>query len=129
MNIYFILCFVLIGISSVFLFIYSIMDKNKSTIKSLCIVASLFIISFISLGVVGGITLNGKFKADKLYDDYVELLSRINNSDDLTDIEKLQLNMEIDDYNWKLNLNENRLNDFFSTMGNLYEFDYIKIKV
>lgn len=103
------------------------MDNNNSVALKI----------FVSLGAVFSAlllfiiptTLDGKYKADKLYNNYVELLSRINNSDDLTDIEKLQLNMEIDDYNWKLNFNESRLNDFFSPMGNLYEFDYIKIKV
>lgn len=128
MNIYIIGCFVLILLILLLLPIITwAMNNNKK--GALKITVFLAAIVSVFLLITTPISLNGKFKADKLYDDYVELLSRINNSDDLTDIEKLQLNMEIDDYNWKLNFNEDRLNDFFSPMGNLYEFDYIKIKV
>lgn len=128
MNIYIIGCFVLILL---ILFLLSLitwaMNNNKKDI--LKITVCLATIFSVFLLITAPIAINGKFKADKLYDDYVELLNRINNSDDLTDIEKLQLNMDIDDYNWKLDFNEDRLNDFFSPMGNLYEFNYIKIKV
>lgn len=128
MNIYIIGCFVLILLILFLLsFITWSINNNKEGILKTTV--SLVAIFSVCLLITMPIALNGKFKADKLYDDYVELLSRINNSDDLTDIEKLQLNMEINDYNWKLNFNEDRLNDFFSPMGNLYEFDYIKIKV
>ena len=128
MNIYSIGCFVLI-LSVLFLLpiiIWSMNNNKKGPLRTTVCLATIFSVFLL---ITAPIALNGKFKADKLYDDYVELLSRINNSDDLTDVEKLQLNMEIDDYNWKLNFNENRLNDFFSPMGNLYKFDYIKIKV
>ena len=128
MNIYSIGCFVLI-LSVLFLLpiiIWSMNNNKKSTLKTAVCLATIFSVFLL---ITTPIALNGKSKADKLYDDYIELLSRINNSDDLTDIEKLQLNMDIDDYNWKLNFNSDRLNDFFSPMGNLYEFDYIKIKV
>lgn len=128
MNIYIIGCFVLILLILFLLPIitWSMDNDKKVTLKITVCLAAIFSVFLL---ITAPIALNGKFKSDKLYDDYVELLSRINNSDDLTDIEKLQLNMEIDDYNWKLNFNEDRLNDFFSPMGNLYEFDYIKIKV
>lgn len=128
MNIYIIGCFVLILLILLLLPIitWSMNNNKKGTLKTTVCLATIFSVFLL---ITAPIALNGKFKADKLYDDYVELLSRINNSDELTDIEKLQLNMEIDDYNWKLNFNEDRLNDFFSPMGNLYEFDYIKIKV
>jgi TM2 domain-containing membrane protein YozV len=127
MNIYIIGCFVLIVLV---LFLLSLIaraiDNNKKgTLKITVCLATIFSVFLL---ITTPIALNGKFKADKLYDDYVELLSRINNSEDLTDIEKLQLNTEIDDYNWKINFNWDRLNDFFSPIGNLYEFDYIKIK-
>ena len=128
MNIYSIGCFVLI-LSVLFLLpiiTWSMNNNKKFTLKTAVCLATIFSVFLL---VTTPIALNGKYKADKLYDDYIELLSRINNSDDLTDIEKLQLNMEIDDYNWKLNFNRDRLNDFFSPIGNLYEFDYIKIKV
>ena len=128
MNIYSIGCFVLI-LSVLFLLpiiTWSMNNNKKFTLKTAVCLATIFSVFLL---VTTPIALNGKYKADKLYDDYIELLSRINNSDDLTDIEKLQLNMEIDDYNWKLNFNRGRLNDFFSPIGNLYEFDYIKIKV
>ena len=128
MNIYIIGCFVLILLILLLLPIitWSMNNNKKVTLRATVSLATIFSVFLL---ITVPIALNGKFKADKLYDDYVELLSRINNSDDLADIEKLQLNMEIDDYNWKLNFNEDRLNDFFSPMGNLYEFDYIKIKV
>ena len=128
MNIYIIGCFVLILLilSLLPLITWSMNNNKKGTLRTTVSLATIFSVFLL---ITVPIALNGKFKADKLYDDYVELLSRINNSDELTDIEKLQLNMEIDDYNWKLNFNEDRLNDFFSPMGNLYEFDYIKIKV
>lgn len=128
MNIYIIGCFVLILLILLLLPIitWSMDNNKKGTSKTTVCLATIFSVFLL---ITAPIALNGKLKADKLYDDYVELLSRINNSDDLTDIEKLQLNMEIDDYNWKLNFNEDRLNDIFSPMGNLYEFDYIKIKV
>ena len=128
MNIYIISCFLLILLILLLLPIitWAMNNNKKGTLKTTVCIATIFSVFLL---ITAPIALNGKFKADKLYDDYVELLSRINNSDDLTDIEKLQLNMEIDDYNWKINFNEDRLNDFFSPMGNLYEFDFIKIKV
>ena len=128
MNIYIIGCFVLILLILFLLpIITSAMNSDKKgTLKVTVCLAAIFSAFLL---IIAPISLNGKFKAEKLYNDYVELLSRINNSNDLTDIEKLQLNMEINDYNWKLNFNERRLNDFFSPMGNFYEFDYIKIKI
>ena len=128
MNIYISGCFVLILLILLLLPIitWSMNNNKKGILKIAVPIATIFSVFLL---ITTPITINGKHKVDKLYDDYVELLSRINNSDNLTDIEKLQLNMEIDDYNWKLNFNEDRLNDFFSPMGNLYEFDYIKIKV
>lgn len=128
MNIYIISCFVLIVLVLFLLPIitWSMNNNKKGTLKTTVCLATIFSVFLL---ITVPIALNGKFKADKFYDDYVELLSRVNNSSDLTDTEKLQLNMEIDDYNWKLNFNEDKLNDFFSPMGNLYEFDYIKIKV
>lgn len=128
MNIYIIGCFALIVLVLFLLPIitWSMNNNKKGTLKITVCLATIFSIFLL---ITAPIAINGKYKADRLYDDYVELLSRINNSDNLTDIEKLQLNMDIDDYNWKLNFNESRLNDFFSPMGNLYEFDYIKIKV
>ena len=128
MNIYIISCSLLV-VSLLFLLpliIWSINKDKKGILKIAVPIATIFSVFLL---ITTPITINGKHKVDKLYDDYVELLSRINNSDNLTDIEKLQLNMDIDDYNWKLNFNERRLNNFFSPMGNLYEFDYIKIKV
>ena len=128
MNIYIIGCSLLV-VSLLFLLpliIWSINKYKKGILKIAVPIATIFSVFLL---ITTPITINGKHKVDKLYDNYVELLSRINNSDNLTDIEKLQLNMDIDDYNWKLNFNGRRLNNFFSPIGNLYEFDYIKIKV
>ena len=95
MNIYIIGCFALtlLILSLLPIITWSINNNKKGTSKTTVCLATIFSVFLL---ITAPIALNGKFKADKLYDDYVELLSRINNSDDLTDVEKLQLNMEID---------------------------------
>lgn len=96
--------------------------KSKSKVLGV-IVTTVAIVSTLLITIP--VAINDA-KLDVKYNEYIELIDKNYNRDQLSDLEQLELDLEIRDYNMWLSFNEPYLENPFSFMSiNNHKFDYI----
>lgn len=134
MNFWFIGTFVLLALCIVSVLImhrvieHAADDKATAPHKVTVAVSSMIIL-FSLLLIFAGVALHGKFKVDEMFHEYEQLIERVAYKDSMTDIDRFILEQDVNDWNMRLSFNNDRLHNFWSPMGNLYEIKPILVEI
>lgn len=134
MNFWFIGCFVLIFLLLIAVPVsHKVVDRlyeDKATASGKVVTLIVILVTLVSfLGVFAGISLHGKFKVEEMAREYEELIERVAYKDSLSELDRFILEQDVLDWNMKIMFNEERLNNFWSPMGNLYELEPILVEI
>lgn len=134
MNFWFIGCFVLIFLLLIAVPVtYKVVDRlyeDKATASGKVVTLIVILVTLVSLlGVFAGVSLHGKFKVEEMAREYEELIERVAYHDSLSELDRFILEQDVLDWNMKIMFNEERLNNFWSPMGNLYELKPILVEL
>lgn len=134
MNFWFIGTFVLLALCVISVFVAHRVvehaaDDKATTPHKITVVISSVVILFGLLLIFAGVALHGKFKVEKMSHEYEQLIERVAYKDSMTDVDRLILEQDVVDWNMKISFNENRLHNFWSPMGNLYDIKPILVEI